>query len=160
MVFFRHGILALAAILFFVALPAMADNAKQSCASDIRFEGVSSISINSLGWLAIPKSISAAEGSVVFWPFDTESQPVQAEWSALAIVLANSGDIGANSVGGIIWVKKTKISGVKIDLISRPAASVTFSFDKDNTNCREGVKFELTNSSEVKFGGRTVGKIN
>lgn len=147
----------LVAIGLAMTLPAIAED---GCTSVIKFEATSSISMNSLGWFASPKSISSARGAIVLWPFDEENQPVQAEWAAIGVVLANSGDVGAHSVGGVVWVKKAMLSMVKIDMGSDPTAFATFSFGKESLGCKQGLKFEITNNSEVRFGDRIVGKIN
>ena len=76
------------------------------CEGVVKFERTTFLSMDHLGWLANPISASSSLGGVAFWPFDEESYPTRGEWAGVGVALANTGDIGAKSIGGVVWVKK------------------------------------------------------
>ncbi|WP_284319338.1 hypothetical protein [Dyella acidisoli] len=148
-------------LLLFIMLAAMASNIcaaeKNECSNVIKFEPIATLPVNYLGWLATPISSSDADGGVVFWPFDEESYPTKGEWASIGIALGNTGDIGAQSIGGIIWVKKNVKSRVDYKAIDK-SARVMFTIRDGQDGCNQAIVFEVDNNRNVNFGGLLVGK--
>jgi hypothetical protein len=147
-------------ILFLFAITSSAfavDNAE--CKKIIRFQSVEALSMDYLGWLARPISSSSGQGGVVFWPFDEESYPNQGDWEGYGVVLANTGDIDARSVGGVIWVRKDWKNRVHFKVAEQGEASIEFDVQTKRADCAKTVIFEIRPDRTVDFGGESVGRV-
>ncbi|GLQ96513.1 hypothetical protein [Dyella mobilis] len=144
-------------ILLGVSAPRVHAAEKSQCSDLVKFEPITTLPLNYLGWLADPISSSNANGGVVFWPFDEESYPTRGEWASLGIVLGNSGDIGAQSIGGIIWVKKSMRPHIDYKAADK-SSRVTFTVRDEQEECSQEITFELDSNRNVNFGGKVIGK--
>ena len=136
-----------------------AEATKHECRDVLRFEASSSLSIDYLGWLATPVSASSSLGGVIFWPFDQESRSVHGSWIAFGVALANTGDIGAASVGGLVWVRKDWKGSVAYKATGEAAASISFSPTLGDRSCGGSIRFEIKSDHVVAFDGRVVGHV-
>lgn len=133
------------------------DNAE--CKNVIRFQPVTELSMDYLGWLADPVSNSSAQGGVVFWPFDEESHPTKGEWVGLGVVLANTGDISSRSIGGIIWVRREWQSRITFEAAQQRVARIHFIVQAKQAGCDKTIDFEIGADQTVHFGAESIGRV-
>jgi hypothetical protein len=128
------------------------------CQKILRIQPVEAIPMDYLGWLAQPISSSSGQGGVVFWQFDEESHPSQGDWVGLGVALANTGDIDARSVGGIIWVRKGWQNRVEVK-VKQEVAGIEFSVQANRADCAKTTDFEIGSDRTVNFGRQSVGRM-
>ena len=129
------------------------------CQNVIRFQPVTVLSMDYLGWLADPISSSSAQGGVVFWPFDEESYPSKGGWVGFGVVLANTGDISTRSTGGIIWVRREWQSRITYKAAKQGVAGIQFVVQAKQADCAKAIDFEISPDLTVHFGSESVGRV-
>jgi len=130
----------------------------ENCGAKLKISLAQTITINDLGRLATPVTASGTMGGVSLWPFDTENRPVQIDWTAVGVVLANSGDIGSESTGGIVWIQHSDHMLAKYK--PEPgAAAISFWSEKDGIACSKMLRFEIKPNLGISFGEKALGKL-
>jgi len=121
------------------------------CSLDVKFTSVKKISINYLGWLATPVTFSGNEGTIVYWPFDNENQPLYRGWTAVGLAVFSTGDIASDSVGGILWTKGNGLlNPAESPKSSRQnEAGVTFDISKDGKLCDKHLIMRISNDGSI-----------
>jgi hypothetical protein len=128
------------------------------CQKILKIQPTTSISMDYLGWLAEPVVSTSADGGVVFRPFDEESHPVQGDWAGFGVVLADTGDIDAPSVGGIIWIRKGWRNRVHFEAATE-GASIVFTIQTTKPGCAKTINFVISPDQTVNFGGESIGRV-
>jgi hypothetical protein len=139
-----------------------ADYTFNYCGLDVKYTSVEKISITYLGWLAPPVTFSGSVGAIVYWPFDTENQPLHNGWTAVGLVTFGSGDIDSESVGGVLW---TKGNGLLKPTESPEAsklreASVTFDVSVNGKSCDKHLMMRISNNGPIFIGRHLLSTIN
>jgi hypothetical protein len=130
-----------------------------ACEQMVKFQLIDKVSMNYLGWLASPvASISDHGGGVVFWPFDEESRPTDGQWIAIGVGLANTGDVLAPSLGGIVWVKTGEQDNVKFEAGKKGGGAITFTMDEPRS-CDRDFRLALDQDHQLWFDKHILGKV-
>ena len=135
-----------------------ADVVLENCGAKFKISVSTTISISDLGRLAAPMTASGTTGGVTLWPFDSENRPVQNDWTAVGVVLANSGDMGSESTGGVIWIRGSAQLLAKYKT-EAGVPVISFWSEKSGIACGKTVRFEITPDLDISFGEKTVGKL-
>jgi hypothetical protein len=130
----------------------------ENCGAKFRVSVSPTITIDNLGRLAAPLTASGTIGGVSLWPFDSENRPVQNDWTAVGVILANSGDIGSESTGGVIWIQHSDHLLARYKL-EPGAAAISFWSEKNGISCSKTLRFEIKPNLEISFGDKTLGKL-